>query len=90
MDRAINQNEDAMDYDTAKWHTKAAWRNIARCIELGFIDALDLDDATAKTLKGHGKPKYDTAVPDPPDGAPVKHLTPEGPKARRATQQARR
>ena len=90
MDRVIAQNEDAIDHDTAHWHTKAAWRNIAKCIELGFIDALELDDIAAKKLKGHGKPKYDTAVPDPIDDEEVEKLTIEGRKARRATLQARR
>ena len=90
MDRVIAHNEKTMDRDTSNGNTKAAWRNIAKCIELGFIDALELDETAAKKLKGHGKPKYDTAVPDPPDVPEVDYLTPEGPKARRATLQARR
>ena len=90
MDRIFAQNEETIDWDTAKWNTKAAWRRIAKCIELGFIDALEVDDTTANKLKGHGQPKYDTAVPDPIDDEAVEKLTPEGHKARRATQQARR
>ena len=74
----------------SRWDTKRAWRGIAKCIELGFIDALDLDETTAKKLKGHGKPTFAEITPDPLDDEAVEKLTKEGHMAKRATKQARR
>ncbi len=90
MDNIIALNEASIDWDIANWNTRAAWRRTAKCIELGFIDASELDETTAKKLKGHGKPKYDTSAPEPLDDKAMEKLTPEGHKSRRATQQARR
>jgi len=90
MDRTFAENEEAINWDIQHWNTKAAWRRIAKCIEHAFIDALEVDEQTARKLKGHGKPKYATAAPDPIDDVAVKQQTSEGAKARRATQQSRR
>ena len=57
MDRLIAANAYNIDRANARWDSTGAWRRIAKCIELGFIDALELDECTAKKLKGHGKPK---------------------------------
>ena len=46
--RIIVQNEAHIDWETAMWNTKAAWRRIATCIGLGFVDAPQLDETSAK------------------------------------------
>ena len=48
MNRCMAHDERTIDYDIKAWNTKAAWRRIAKCIGLGLIDALEVDDTTAK------------------------------------------
>ena len=56
MDRIITKEQSHIDQETWNWDTRAAWRRIAKCIELGFIDALELDDVAAKNLKDMANP----------------------------------
>ena len=92
MDRLHNTNKAQFEHAIAKWDTKIAWRRLATCMGLAFIDTLDLDEATARKLKGHGKQKYAEVTPlhvDVDDERQDK-LTCEGRLAIQAQQQARR
>ncbi len=51
MDRLIELHEQEIDTSTRRWDTKAAWRRIAKCIELVFIDALEVDELTGRKIK---------------------------------------
>ena len=51
IDRLIDANEYHIDAAIHRWDSKAAWRRISNCIELDFIDGLEVDEATAKKMK---------------------------------------
>ena len=90
MDKQLEKHRDLID--NAIWwkDTRTVWRAIAKTIEHGFIDGLEVDDYTAKKMKGRDKPKFKVAKQERQDPDPIHYLTPQGHQARLATQQSRR
>ena len=103
MDSHFNWWCEQLHHHAGNHNTDALWRTIAKCIERGIVDTLNLDNRTKDTYYGHGKPFIKPTIvqtnmeetakytdPDAANASLAEHATQMGQDAKRCHLQAAR